>query len=112
MVFIDLTNPVMLMTFLAVVMIFIIIGRKAKTSMLPAIALVFSLISLVVHAIQVLNLSEYYSYLAKPISNSMVVDFILIFISFIAYLWVDDIEAKLKNTKSYDDSLDWLWKKM
>lgn len=112
MVFIDLTNPILLLTFLAVVILFIVIGRRTKTSILPAIGGIFSLTSLVVHAMQLLTLSGFNSYLIKPIAISMAIDLGLISISFLAYLWVDSIEAKLKKTKSYGDSLDWLWKKV
>ena len=42
----------------------------------------------------------------------MFVDFVFILITFFSYLWVDDIEAKVKGTKSIDNSLDWFWKKV
>ena len=43
---------------------------------------------------------------------TIVFDLIFVLISFISYLWIDDIEAKLKKKKSIDDSLDWFWKKV
>ena len=39
-------------------------------------------------------------------------DFLFILMSFISYLWVDDMEARLKKKKSIDNSLDWFWKKI
>ena len=44
------------------------------------------------------------------IVNCMSINFIFLFISFISYLWIDDIEAKKKNRKSVDNSLDWFWR--
>ena len=40
---------------------------------------------------------------------SILLDFTFIFISFISYLWIDDIQAKIENKKSIDDSLSWFW---
>ena len=42
----------------------------------------------------------------------MSIEAIMILLSYISYLWVDDIEAKEKNKKSIDNSLDWFWKKI
>ena len=39
-------------------------------------------------------------------------DLIFIFLSFISYLWVDDMEAKEGKRKSIDNSLDWFWNKV
>ena len=38
--------------------------------------------------------------------------FIFVFLSFISYLWIDDIEAKERKVKSIDNSLEWFWKKV
>ena len=43
---------------------------------------------------------------------SMVLDFAFIFITFMSYLWVDELEAKKNNKKSIDNSLDWFWKQV
>ena len=44
--------------------------------------------------------------------RSITFDLVFVFLSFISYLWIDDIEARAKNKKSLDNSLDWLWKKV
>ena len=46
------------------------------------------------------------------VTRSLGVDAIMIFLSYISYLWVDDIETKEKNKKSIDNSLEWFWKKI
>ena len=38
--------------------------------------------------------------------------FRIILITFFAYLWVDDLEAKANNKKSIDNSLDWFWREV
>ena len=40
---------------------------------------------------------------------AILVDLVFIFLSFISYLWIDDVEAKLKKKKVIDNSLDWFW---
>ena len=50
--------------------------------------------------------------LYHAIARSIAVDFGFIFLSFVSYLWVDDLEAKSKGKKSIDNSLDWFWKKI
>ena len=49
----------------------------------------------------------------KPaLTRSILVDFVFIFLSFISYLWIDDIQAKVEKKKSIDDSLSWFWAKV
>ena len=48
--------------------------------------------------------------MSETLSRCIAIDFVFILISFFSYLWVDDIEAKAKNKKSIDNSLDWFWK--
>ena len=50
--------------------------------------------------------------LKSILTKSITFDAIMIFLSYVAYLWVDDIEAKEKNKKSIDNSLEWFWKKV
>ena len=44
--------------------------------------------------------------------TTIVFDLVFVFLSFMTYLWIDDIEAKLNKKKSIDNSLDWFWKKV
>ena len=39
-------------------------------------------------------------------------DFLWLLISFLGYLWIDDIAATKFNKKSYDNSLTWFWDKL
>ncbi len=70
------------------------------------------LILLVVHVAQLVTLPEEFNYMVSTLSRCIAVDFVFILISFFAYLWVDDIEAKKLGRKSLDNSLEWFWKKV
>ena len=59
--------------------------------------------------IPISNITEEMHY---AITRSILVDFVFIFLSFISYLWIDEIQAKVENIKSIDNSLDWFWKRV
>ena len=48
----------------------------------------------------------------RAVTRSATIDLIFIFLSFISYLWVDDIEVKAGKKKSIDNSLEWFWNKV
>ena len=43
---------------------------------------------------------------------NLAIDFTFLLVTFLAYLWADEVEAKAFNKKSIDDGLKWLWKKV
>jgi len=106
---IDISNPFTLLLILAILIGTIFLGKTTKNSLLPAGALVVFLGLLIYYVVALRNpeLVE----IKHTILNCMSINFIFVFISFISYLWVDDIEAKVKNKKSVDNSLDWFWQK-
>lgn len=104
----DMTNSVNILLSLFFAVCLIYLGVEIKRSVAPAIGLAAFIVLLVVHAVQFSMYPESASLLLKCIS----MDFIFIFLTYIAYLWVDDIEAKARNKKSIDNSLDWFWKKI
>ena len=95
---------------LMITLLFIILGKEFKKSLLPAISLFLFLILLSIHTFQLTVVTD--EIYKAIISRSMTVEAIMIFLSYISYLWVDDIETKAKNKKSIDNSLDWFWKKI
>lgn len=108
----DMTNPLTLILVTIATILFIFLAQEIKKSAVAAIPLFAFLVILIVHTVQILNLSEEYKYLLSTLSYSMALDFVFVFITFIAYLWVDDIECNAFNKKSIDNSLNWLWKKV
>ena len=112
MFFIDLTNPITLILAVIGTVLVIFLSQELKKSYITAIPLIIFLILLVVHVIQMMTISEEYRYLITTISKCIAIDFVFVFITFFAYLWVDDIEAKATNKRSIENSLDWFWKKV
>lgn len=106
----DLTNPLVLLAAILIYGVLMILGKEFKKSSLPAISLFIFLATLIVYAVQ-LTMSHNPE-ITKFIVTCIGYNSILIFLSYISYLWVDDIEAKAKNKKSIDNSLDWFWKKV
>lgn len=110
MYILDLTNPLVLFAAVLIYGVLMILGKEFKKSVFPAISLFLFLISIGIYAVQIFfsNSAE----TTKFIFSCVGYNAILIFLSYISYLWVDDIEAKAKNKKSIDNSLDWFWEKI
>ena len=113
MFIIDLTNPLTLVLLLAATVLLIFLGKEVKKTYIPAFVLFAYLILVSIHRIQLARLTEqFYETYYKMLINCIAIDCIMIFISFFAYLWVDDIASKFYKKKSIDNSLDWFWKKI
>lgn len=111
MYIINLSQPYAMLGALMITLLCIILGKELKKSFIPAICLGMFLVLILVHTVQSITLAEEVIY--KPIiTRSLGVDAIMIFLSYISYLWVDDMETKEKNKKSIDNSLEWFWKKV
>ena len=110
MYIVDLTEPVGIIAALCVTLLFAILGKELKKTSLVILNLALFLGLILLHAYQsTVFIDVYYRAIA---SKSIAVDAVMIFLSYFAYLWVDDIEAKEKNKKSIDNSLEWFWKKV
>ena len=110
MYIINLSEPYGMLAALLVTILCIILGKEFKKSAIPAIALGIFLALILVHTYQSFMLIDD---LQKAIvTKSLGVDAVMIFLLYISYLWVDDIETKEKNKKSIDNSLEWFWKKV
>lgn len=112
MIVIDLTQPLNTFLCIAVILGLVFLGHELKNSIPPAIALGLSVLLIVMHAIQLYVFTDTYIAYASVLSSSVIYDFAMILVSYLSYLWIDDIEAKYKNKKSLDDSLEWFWKKI
>ena len=109
---IDLTQPFIIVLCLASIICAIYLGREIKRAVIPAIALILCICLLVMHSLQLFVFKESYIEYASILSRSMIYDFGFVLLTYLAYLWVDDIEAKHRNKKSIDNSLDWFWSKI
>ena len=108
----DTANPLTLILMLAATVLLIFLAQEVKKSVIGALMLFAYLILLIVHVAQMATLPEEFRYLITDLSRCIAVDFVFILITFFSYLWVDDIETKVKGKKSIDQSLDWFWKKV
>ena len=108
----DISNPLTLILMLAATVLLIFLSQEVKKSYIASIMLFVYLVLLIVHVAQLATLQEEFRYLITTLSRCIAIDFVFVLITFFAYLWVDDIEAKVKGKKSIDNSLDWFWKKI
>lgn len=106
----DISNVLNLLLMLAATILLIFLAQELKKSYIAGIVLFAYLIILVIHVAQLITLSQEYIDMLPVLARCVAIDFVFIFISFFAYLWVDDIEAKKMEKKSIDNSLDWLWR--
>lgn len=112
MFLINIATPLAIITAVAISVCVLLLAKEVKNSALTAILLGVFLALLVVHTLQLMTLSDQYLYLSNTLARCLTVDFVFILLSYISYLWIDNIEAKYKNKKSIDDSLEWFWKKI
>lgn len=107
---INFTEPLAILTALTLFLLVLFLARETKKSIFLAIMLGIFLLIIIGHSIEfsISNELEIQNIYAKCITF----DFIFIFLSFISYLWIDDIETKAGKKKSIDDSLNWFWSKV
>lgn len=101
--------PLLIATVLFVLVLWF--AKQSKKSVITGIMLFAFITMLIGHAVE-FSIGNYTLEQASVITNSIVFDLIFVFISFISYLWIDDVEAKFKKKKSIDNSLDWFWSKV
>lgn len=109
--YLNTSNPISILIIVAVMALIIFISRKAEITW-PLIILMVGIVGyLIYHSIQ-LDSVEKGSEIISIIYHCIACDLIYMLISFMSYLWIDDIVAKKKKLKSYDDSLSWFWNKL
>lgn len=110
MFLLNTVEPLTTLLLLAVSVLLIFLGKEIKRPIAPAIVLIAFLVILVMHAVQLFmpNYEEYY----VTIRYCMAFELIMVLVSFLSYLWVDDIASKFYKKKSIDNSLDWFWKQV
>ena len=111
----DVTQPITLLLLLAATLLLIFLGKEIKRPQAPAFALAFFLVCVIFHSVKFAGLSGnlvYYNLYHSTLLGCIVVNLVMIFIAFFAYLWVDDIASKFYKKKSIDNSLDWFWNKV
>ncbi len=109
----DLTNLFTLLLITIATVLLIYLSQEIKRSFVAAIPLFAFVLDLVIHTIQVLTLKEEFSYLYSTLTANMAIDFVFLLLTFLAYLWADDVEAKEFNKKTLNSKgIDWLFKQV
>ena len=98
-------EPIVILFYTITISLIIFISRKTEKTIFPIALIVYVLILLIMHSTQKTTTDI----LVKTKYISIAFDLIFLFLSFISYLWIDEINAKKKNLKSYDNSLSWFW---
>jgi len=107
MPFINFTNVATMLLTLVVFLLALVLSKETKKSGIIATMLSVFLIILVCHAVELGTISNITEEMHYAITRSILVDFV-----FISYLWMDEIQAKVENRKSIDNSLEWFWKRV
>lgn len=112
MPFINFLNPTAILLGVILFLLVLYLGRETKKSWIIAVMLFVFLGLLIGHTIELGIFAKENGEIYHEILISIAMDFVFIFLSFISYLWVDDIETKIGKKKSIDNSLDWFWNKV
>lgn len=111
-ILINTSNPIVILSYTVIAVCMIILGKKLELPILPGTLIAGSIVLLIIHSVTLEGAVKSNEVLITQTYMCLAYDFIILLLSFISYLWVDDIVAKKKNKKSYDDSLSWFWDKI
>lgn len=112
MPFINFTNPTIILLGVILFLLVLYLGREVKKAWVIGLMLFTFLGLLIAHAVEFVTLAERGGQLYETLLVCSAIDLVFIFLSFISYLWIDDIETKLGKKKSIDNSLEWFWNKV
>lgn len=108
---INLAEPFALFVALLLFVLILWFSYQSRKSVITAIMLFIFISILVLHALE-FSMGTLTAEGLTATIRSIIFDLVFIFLSFVSYLWIDDIEAKEKKKKSIDDSLEWFWSKI
>lgn len=110
-VFLNTANPVMILIIVLAMSCIIFIAKETEMAWPLIVTMVCIAGYLVYHTVS-LDKLEQGSEMISTLYHCIAFDLIYMLIGFISFLWIDDIVAKKKKLKSYDDSLSWFWNKI
>lgn len=109
---INLAQPFSIFVALVLFVLIVYLAKEMKRSSVTCIMLLVFLTIIVGHCVEYVLIQDPTGKITSTLANCIAVDFVFIFLSFISYLWTDNIESKERKIKSIDNSLDWFWKKV
>ncbi len=112
MPFINFTQPFAIIVGVILFVLVLYLAKENKKAWITGLMLFAFLALLVAHTVEFAAIPNQTEETYKAIVTSATIDLIFVFLSFISYLWIDDIEVKEGKKKSIDNSLDWFWNKV
>ena len=109
--FLNTANPLMILIIVAIMALAIVLSRKVEM-VWPLIIVMIGITAYLIYHSILLDSLEKGNELISDVYHCIACDLIYMLITFISYLWIDDIISKKKKLKSYDDSLNWFWNKL
>ena len=109
---INFADPLTLLIAVVLYTLVLLLARETKKSAIIAVMLFAFVALLIIHTIMYITGTQLTSEELSVLNYCIIFDLIFVLISFIGYLWIDDMEAKLKKKKSIDNSLEWFWGKV
>ncbi len=109
---INFTNPVTVVVGVVLFLLVLYLARETKKAWIVAGLLFIFIAVLVGHTIEFATIAKQSDEIYKAITTSSMFDFVFILLSFLSYLWIDDMEVKEGKKKSIDNSLSWFWNKV
>ncbi|MCI9177487.1 MAG: hypothetical protein HFJ28_02675 [Clostridia bacterium] len=109
---INFANPIAVITGVVLFLLVLYLGRETKKAWVVGLLLFAFLGVLIGHTIEFATIAKDNQVIYQAVTKSATYDLIFIFISFLSYLWIDDMEAKAGKKKSIDNSLEWFWNKV
>ena len=112
MPFINFTNPITVLIALVLFLLVLFLARHTKKSIIMGVFLFAFLAVITGHVVELTMMGIDEDLTVTTLALCVTVDFVFILISYLSYLWIDDIEAKEMKKRSIDNSLEWFWSKV
>lgn len=106
------SEPIMIIIYTLIIAAIIYVSKETKNPAMIFITMVAVIFLLINHTVTLDSLKPIQEERISECYHCIAVDLIFLLLTFISYLWVDDLSAKKKKKKSYDDSLSWFWEKL
>ena len=87
-------------------------ARKTEKPAILGVLIIVNLGMLLYHTYIINHLSPVFEYQISQTYLCLAMDFLWLLISFLGYLWIDDIRGTKLNKKNYDNSMAWFWSKL
>lgn len=105
-------NPILIIFVTLAIAGTIMFAKKVEKPLIAAVLIIANLALLIYHTCVLNSIPSELVDAISDIYLCIAMDFLWLLISFLAYLWIDDITARKFNKKSYDNSLSWFWEKL